>query len=77
MTNIPSCPIPHNIDTAIGNYTYLEMMYNLVEIISRRLNPDVMATASYEQIIDNCEAVEGLRNRAAPICKTRRSARQR
>ncbi|KAM0517481.1 hypothetical protein ACHAPE_005013 [Trichoderma viride] len=66
MTNIPSCPIPQIVDAAIGNYNYLEMMYNLVEIISRRLNPDVMATASYEQIIENCEAVEELRKRAAP-----------
>lgn len=66
MTNIPSCPIPHNLDATIGNYGYLEMMYNLIEIISRRLNPDVMASASYEQIFENCEVVEELRKRAAP-----------
>ncbi|OTA08016.1 Zn2Cys6 transcriptional regulator [Trichoderma parareesei] len=66
MTNIPSCPIPHNSDASVGNYTYLEMMYNLIEIISRRLNPDVMASASYQQIYENCEAVEELRKRAAP-----------
>ncbi|KAH6606909.1 hypothetical protein Trco_006062 [Trichoderma cornu-damae] len=66
MTNIPSCPIPHNVPAAIGNYTYLEMMYNLIEIISRRLNPDVMASATYNQIYENCEAVEELRKRAAP-----------
>ncbi|KAG5979762.1 hypothetical protein E4U54_006882, partial [Claviceps lovelessii] len=41
-------------------------MYHLIEIISRRLNPDATATSSYSQIVDNCEAVEHLRRRSLP-----------
>ncbi|CAM1505133.1 Fc.00g107700.m01.CDS01 [Cosmosporella sp. VM-42] len=63
MTNFPCCPIPVSSDSPNGNYTYLETMYHLMEIISRRLNPDVVPTSSYEQILDNCEAVETLRSR--------------
>ncbi|KND86978.1 putative transcriptional regulatory protein [Tolypocladium ophioglossoides CBS 100239] len=64
MTSFPSCAIPISSDLSTGNYSYLEMMYHLIEIISRRLNPDVTATSSYSQIVDNCEAVEALRSRA-------------
>ncbi|KAF4433136.1 hypothetical protein FACUT_8173 [Fusarium acutatum] len=76
MTNFPCCPIPIMAPTPNGNYSYLETMYHLMEIISRRLNPDDMMSASYTQIIDDCEAVETLRSRTAPqlrnkeICKT-------
>ncbi|KAF5661794.1 hypothetical protein FCIRC_11725 [Fusarium circinatum] len=76
MTNFPCCPIPVMTPTPNGNYSYLETMYHLMEIISRRLNPDDMMSASYTQIIDDCEAVETLRSRTAPqlrnkeICKT-------
>ncbi|KAF5988138.1 regulatory protein [Fusarium bulbicola] len=76
MTNFPCCPIPVMTPTLNGNYSYLETMYHLMEIISRRLNPDDMMSASYTQIIDDCEAVETLRSRTAPqlrnkeICKT-------
>lgn len=73
MTNFPSCSIP---ETSSGSYTYLEMMYHLIEIISRRLNPDATVTSSFRQIADNCEAVETLRGRARAhmkdkeMCKT-------
>ncbi|KAG5951505.1 hypothetical protein E4U53_002954 [Claviceps sorghi] len=71
MTNFPSCEIPVSSDATPGadaahKYTYLEMMYHLIEIISRRLNPDATATSSYRQIVDNCEAVEHLRRRSLP-----------
>ncbi|KAG5921697.1 hypothetical protein E4U42_005730 [Claviceps africana] len=71
MTNFPSCEIPVSSDATAGadaacKYTYLEMMYHLIEIISRRLNPDATATSSYGQIVDNCEAVEHLRRRSLP-----------
>lgn len=71
MTNFPSCDIPVSLDAAptadaTCQYTYLEMMYHLIEIISRRLNPDATATSSYSQIVDNCEAVEHLRRRSLP-----------
>ena len=63
MTNFPSCPIPVQSNDPAGNYTYLETMYHLMEIISRRLNPDIIESASYDEIIANCEAVESLRGR--------------
>ncbi|KAL2880276.1 hypothetical protein SGCOL_004325 [Colletotrichum sp. CLE4] len=52
--------------TIAGEYGYLDTMYHLCEIISRRLNPDVATTVSYEQMVENCEAVENLRNMVAP-----------
>lgn len=64
MTSFASCAIPLSADSTGGNYTYLETMYHLIEIISRRLNPDLMATASYSQIVENYQAVETLRGRA-------------
>lgn len=66
MTDFPSCAIPIMTKSPSGEYTYLEMMYHLIEIISRRLNPDAIASATYNQIVDNCEAVESLRTRACP-----------
>ncbi|KAJ6787514.1 hypothetical protein PWT90_02277 [Aphanocladium album] len=59
-----NCSIPVNLQSSSGEYAYLEMMYHLIEIISRRLNPDAMATPSYAEIVDNCDAVEALRTRA-------------
>lgn len=64
MTNFPSCSIPVNPQASNGDYAYLEMMYHLIEIISRRLNPDDMATPTYAEIVDNCDAVDALRTRA-------------
>ncbi|KAK6210025.1 fungal specific transcription factor domain-containing protein [Colletotrichum tabaci] len=66
MTNIPCCPIPTVQHTIAGEYGYLDTMYHLCEIISRRLNPDVATSVSYEQMVENCEAVENLRNMVAP-----------
>lgn len=67
MTNFACCKIPVRTDEAGGKslYTYLETMYHLVEIISRRLNPDAVASATYSKILESCEAVEQLRLRAA------------
>lgn len=39
-------------------------MYHLVEIISRRLNPDAVAGTTYAKIVENCDAVEALRGQA-------------
>ncbi|KAH7329478.1 fungal-specific transcription factor domain-containing protein [Stachybotrys elegans] len=61
VTNFPSCSIPIATESSSSGYTYLETMYHLIEIISRRLNPDMASAASYAQIIENCEAVEALR----------------
>lgn len=66
MTNFPSCSIPVGPESPITGYTYLETMYHLMEIISRRLNPDIVATVTYAQIVENCEALEALRTSACP-----------
>lgn len=50
----------------VKQYKYLEMMYHLIEIISRRLTPDDATASTYESIVDNCEAVERLRRHALP-----------
>ncbi|KAM0292402.1 hypothetical protein ACHAPQ_003196 [Fusarium lateritium] len=75
MTNFPCCPIPVMSPTPSGNYSYLETMYHLMEIISRRLNPDDMMSASYAQIIEDCEAVETLRGRTAPQLRIKESCK--
>ncbi|PHH88840.1 hypothetical protein CDD83_6982 [Cordyceps sp. RAO-2017] len=64
MTTFPSCAIPVSADSSVANYSYLEMMYHVIAIIQRRLNPDVNVTPSYSQMVENCEAVETLRTRA-------------
>ncbi|KAK2616483.1 hypothetical protein QQS21_000525 [Conoideocrella luteorostrata] len=71
MTNFPSCHIPVSPEAPSGKYSYLEMMYHLIEIISRRLNPDATDTTFYNQIVDNCEAVESLRRRSLPHMQDR------
>lgn len=63
MTNFACCTIPDSGDQSL--HGYLETMYHLMEIISRRLNPDAVASATYAKIVENCEAVESLRHRAA------------
>lgn len=74
MTNFACCPIPTASQTA-GDYSYLETMYHLCEIISRRLNPDIGTTVTYEQMIDNCSAVETLRERVAPHIRYKEQCR--
>ncbi|KAF4119335.1 Fungal trans [Geosmithia morbida] len=64
MTNFPSCSIPVQSDGSEKSLSYLETMYHLIGIISRRLNPDTMAAATYAQILEHCEAVEVLRTKA-------------
>ncbi|KAL2161799.1 hypothetical protein VTH06DRAFT_7583 [Thermothelomyces fergusii] len=63
MTNIPCCPIPMSPTAATEGWAYLEAMFNLCQIISQRLNPDAIATATYEQILENCAAVENIRSK--------------
>ncbi|KAL2177456.1 fungal-specific transcription factor domain-containing protein [Thermothelomyces heterothallicus CBS 202.75] len=63
MTNIPCCPIPMSPTANTEGWAYLEAMFNLCQIISQRLNPDAIATATYEQILDNCAAVENIRSK--------------
>ncbi|KAK3322995.1 fungal-specific transcription factor domain-containing protein [Apodospora peruviana] len=63
MTNIPCCPIPLSTTAESEGFAYLEAMYQLCQIISQRLNPDAAASASYLQILDNCNAVEAIRDK--------------
>jgi hypothetical protein len=65
MTNMPCCPIPMSPNADTDGWAYLEAMFNLVYFISSRLNPDALATVTYAQILDNCEAVESIRNKLA------------
>lgn len=44
-------------------WAYLEAMFNLCQIISQRLNPGAIGNATYEQILENCDAVEAVRNK--------------
>ncbi|KAK3295195.1 fungal-specific transcription factor domain-containing protein [Chaetomium fimeti] len=76
MTNIPCCPIPMSPSANTEGWAYLEAMFNLCQIISQRLNPDTIANATYAEILDNCEAVENIRNnlsihlRSKEACKS-------
>ncbi|RYO90587.1 hypothetical protein DL764_008427 [Monosporascus ibericus] len=76
MTNILCCPIPTSPNASVEGLSYLEAMYHLCDIISKRLNPDAIAEYTYETILDNCRAVESLRERVYPqirskdACKT-------
>ncbi|KAK4149365.1 fungal-specific transcription factor domain-containing protein [Chaetomidium leptoderma] len=63
MTNIPCCPIPMSPTADTEGWAYLEAMHQLCQIISQKLNPDAIANATYEQILENCETVENIRNK--------------
>jgi hypothetical protein len=66
VTNFPSCSIPVTHEDTSDGYTYLESMYHLIEIISRRLNPDTAMTSTYAQIMEICDTVQTLRIRTQP-----------
>jgi len=76
MTNIPCCPMPLSPTAHTEGLAYLEAMYHLCKLISERLNPDAAANADYRQILDNCQAVENIREkmllqlREKEACKT-------
>ena len=63
MTNIPCCPIPLSPIANAEGWAYLEAMYQLCQIISQRLGPDSLANSTYAQIIENCDAVESIREK--------------
>ncbi|KAK9414093.1 putative Zn(2)-C6 fungal-type domain-containing protein [Seiridium unicorne] len=66
MTNIQCCAIPLSPSATVGGLSYLEAMYHLCQIISEKLNPDDIATATYDTIMANCEQVMSLRQRVYP-----------
>lgn len=71
MTNFPSCSIPVISEMPNGELTYLETMYHLMEIISRRLNPDTVADITYAHIVEICDSVETLRGRVSSHIQTK------
>lgn len=56
-------------------WNYIEAMYNLCQIISQRLNPDAIATASYVQILDNCQRVESIREKVLPQLRSKEACK--
>ncbi|KAK4143200.1 fungal-specific transcription factor domain-containing protein [Dichotomopilus funicola] len=76
MTNIPCCPLPMSPTAETEGWAYLEAMFHLNQIISERLNPDAIASATYAEILDNCAAVENIRDklkvrlRSKEMCKS-------
>lgn len=75
MTNIPCCAIPLAPASETQGFTYLEAMYNLCQLINRRLNPDAIAEATYVQILDNCQAAENLREKVLPHFRTKEACK--
>ncbi|CAJ2506117.1 Uu.00g002470.m01.CDS01 [Anthostomella pinea] len=75
MTNIQCCPIPVSPSAGIAGLSYLEAMYTLCEIISQRLNPDATADCTYKTILDNCEAVESLRDKVYPQLRSKEACK--
>ncbi|KAI1194746.1 fungal-specific transcription factor domain-containing protein [Nemania serpens] len=71
MTNIPCCPIPVSPTATSEGLSYIEMMYHLCELISKRLNPDVIADYTFQSIMENCEAVESLRGMVYPQLRSK------
>ncbi|KAH8157572.1 hypothetical protein CIB48_g10672, partial [Xylaria polymorpha] len=75
MTNIPCCPIPTSLSATVEGLSYIEMMYHLCELISKRLNPDAIADYTYQSIMDNCEAVESLRGMVYPQLRSKEACK--
>jgi hypothetical protein len=71
MTNIQCCAIPLSSSAPVEGLSYLEAMYHLCQIISEKLNPDAVATATYDTIVANCEQVLSLRQRVYPQLRNR------
>ncbi|TLS31419.1 hypothetical protein PpBr36_02498 [Pyricularia pennisetigena] len=70
MTNAGSVRIPMQNPRA-GGWGYLEAMCHLCKIISQRLNPEALAAASYDIILENCEATERLREQVVPSIRSK------
>lgn len=70
MTNAGSVQIPISNPSA-GGWQYLEAMCHMCKIISQRLNPEALAAASYDEILENCEATESLRQKVIPSLRSK------
>lgn len=75
MTNIQCCPIPLSPSSTIEGLSYLEAMYTLCQTISQKLNPDVSTDYSYETILENCRAVESIREKVYPQLRSKEACK--
>ncbi len=75
MTNIPCCPIPMSPTADTEGWAYLESMFYLNQVISTRMNPEAVATASYSQILENCQAIEIIREKVLPHIRSKDACR--
>ncbi|KAI1397933.1 fungal-specific transcription factor domain-containing protein [Hypoxylon fuscum] len=75
MTNIQCCPIPLSPSSTVDGLSYIEAMYTLCEVISQRLNPDATDDYSYETILDNCNAIESIRERVYPQLRSKEACK--
>ena len=75
MTNIQCCPIPITPNPPAEGFSYLEAMYHLCEIASQRLNPEATADNSYQTIVDNCQAIESLREKVYPQLRSKEACK--
>lgn len=75
MTNIPCCPAPLSPTAENEGLAYLEAMYQLCQIIGQRLNPDANATATYAQILENCQLVERIRENVLPQLRNKEACK--
>ncbi|XDG00586.1 hypothetical protein ABKA04_000201 [Annulohypoxylon sp. FPYF3050] len=75
MTNIQCCPIPLSPSSSVEGLSYLEAMYTLCEVISQKLNPDATAGYSYETILENCQAVESIRDKVFPQLRSKEACK--
>lgn len=73
MTNIPTSSIQPT--PGKEGWVYLEVMMQLCRIISQRLNPDAVATATYAQILENCQVVEDLRHQVLPQLRVKEACK--
>ncbi|TPX12325.1 uncharacterized protein E0L32_006972 [Thyridium curvatum] len=74
MTNAVTSP-PPMLPGSEGNWTYIEAMYKLTDIIARRLNPDAHANTTYEQILANCDEFESIRTSVQPQLRSKEACK--
>ncbi|EFX00384.1 c6 zinc finger domain containing protein [Grosmannia clavigera kw1407] len=67
-------PIPLGPTPSAG-WNYLQGMYHLCQLIGKRLSPEVAASASYTQILDNCKEAEEIRSKMIPQLRTKEACR--
>lgn len=74
MTNAGAIPIPI-ANPSPGNLEYLEAMYHLCKIISQRLNPEALAAATYDTILENCRTTEAIRDQMKPQLRSKEACK--